>query len=302
MGVMVFFGLSAGQEATPNRKFHVVEYPSNHGIIVNPSLIAEEDGQTAAVSLFWPMGFDGDIYPYLSLNTHVIQGIYVGISYLNIGSDLEGDVAPYSHNYYSFCAAYKYKPDLSFSPYVSAGINLNVSRQDLFNLVEEDYFSFDAGMNIQFLDLNGYKVKSGLAFQNFTSNKIRGTDERKFDKYVDWFYYVSALEGMLYFSGTVNVSGEDITYESGLIPRWGGFMKTAVYGVRPIEYCDLSIKYKGDDALWLGLGIIAPFSKIDPIYKDLTLQFDLSPDKLDNQNRGRGTAYNIYLKGGVVAF
>jgi hypothetical protein len=296
---LLFQTAETGQEISPNRVFHVIEYPSNTGIFLNPSLIAEEKGQTAEGGIIWPLSGTGR-RPYAVVCTHILNNAYIGASFFKAGGSLDGNAPDYVNNYYSLAGGYKIELPLSFLQYISGGATFNISQQNLFDLIAENYFSIDIGLNAQILSMMAWKVKSGTAFQNLLSNKLKQTGKYQFRRFYDWSFYVSALNELLYFSGTYNYLGEEMTYQSGLIPRWGGIFKTAVYGVRPFGIADLSIKYQGDDALWLGISGIVPLSRFLTNTKDLIIRFDFSHDKINKNNPRRGFSCILSVKAGFI--
>jgi hypothetical protein len=217
---------------------------------------------------------------------------------------MDGDAAPLIQRFYSFSLAYRLELPFAFLSSMSFGGGLNMLQEDLFNLRDASafYWSTDLGVNLGFVNNEKITLKSGLAFQNVTSpQKVASgsadSHNSKFIQYTDWSLYASTWNDRLYFSGTLNLAGERRTYESGLIPRAGGSLKTAVYGIRPIEYLDLSLKYKGDDALWLGLVGIYPLSEQNANVSRLAVQVDLSHDKIDSNVEGRGFVTIFSIRG-----
>jgi hypothetical protein len=208
--------------------------------------------------------------------------------------EAEGDAPSLLNNVYMVSTAYRYGFSLPWLKALSAGANLIWNQQDIFGLVSVDYQSLDAGLNGHFLQSKNIDLKSGFVFQNLKSNPMGNS--HVFKKTMDWSVFAAFWKNRLYFSGTMNVSGGGEEVKSKSLLRFGGLFRNAVYGVRPLQYLDLSLKYKSDDAAWISLDGSVPGGWAVNKLKYLHLITELTHDRLKSVPSERGIRIVLMIK------
>jgi hypothetical protein len=263
------------QERPTLRKTSFLEFPSSDAAYLNPALITEGYGQSAILGIFSDSVRAND---FISMRSRLFHNIYLGLSVFEFGDAALGDSPSLFNNVYIVSTAYRYGFSLPWLKALSSGANLICNQQDIFGLASRDYQSLDAGLNAHILDSKNIGLKSGFVFQNLKSNPMG--DSHIFKKYMDWSVFAAFWKNRLYFSGTMNVFGGGEEVKSKSLLRFGGLFRNAVYGVRPLQYLDLSLKYKSDDAAWISLDGSMPCGWIFDKLRYLHLIMELSNDRL----------------------